>query len=184
MTAMHRISAWSIRAPCAWRPTDARSTARTGFLGVDGRALPTRAADEYAIRFHLHPAIKASRLADGYGVMLLLPDRELWSFNTYGDPVEIEESVFLAGSDGPRRAVQIVIYGHARESAESTLVLPSHPAGRPDPDPRGGRAGIAVVGPAVIGRPPPARRKRTSPESICRSGSYAFRVRPRVRGPG
>ncbi len=27
----------------------------------------------------------------------------------------IEESVYLAGSDGPRRAVQIVIYGHARD---------------------------------------------------------------------
>ena len=29
--------------------------------------------------------------------------------------MEIEESVFLAGPDGPRRTVQIVIYGHARK---------------------------------------------------------------------
>jgi uncharacterized heparinase superfamily protein len=84
------------------------------FHPADGRALPPR-ADEYAIRFHLHPAVKASRLADGHGVILLLPDKELWSFNTYAETVQIEESVFLAGPDGPRRAVQIVIYGHAKE---------------------------------------------------------------------
>ncbi len=59
--------------------------------------------------------MKANRLADGYGVLLLLPERELWTFNSYGDTVEIEESVYLSGSDGPRRTVQIVIYGHARE---------------------------------------------------------------------
>ena len=41
-----------------------------------GEALPARAPDEYAIRFHLHPAVKANRLSDGHGVMLLLPDRE------------------------------------------------------------------------------------------------------------
>jgi uncharacterized heparinase superfamily protein len=85
------------------------------FAPAKGRALPASGADEFAIRFHLHPSIKANRLADGRGVILLLPDRELWSFTTYGDAVEIEESVFLAGPDGPRRTVQIVIYGHARQ---------------------------------------------------------------------
>jgi uncharacterized heparinase superfamily protein len=85
------------------------------FSPANGRALPARAGDEFAIRFHLHPAVKANRLADGYGVLLLLGARELWSFNSYGDTVEIEESVYLSGSHGPRRTVQIVIYGHARE---------------------------------------------------------------------
>jgi uncharacterized heparinase superfamily protein len=85
------------------------------FTPADGRELPPSAGDEYAIRFHLHPAIKANRLSDGHGVILLLPDKDLWSFGTYGETVEIEESVYLAGPDGPRRAVQIVIYGHARQ---------------------------------------------------------------------
>jgi uncharacterized heparinase superfamily protein len=88
------------------------------FLPSDGNSFPPRAADEFAIRFHLHPAIKASRLSDGRGVILLLPDREVWTFATLANAVEIEESVFLAGTDGPRRAVQIVIYGHAREHAK------------------------------------------------------------------
>src|SRR6185312_12625072 len=74
-----------------------------------------RSADEYAVSFHLHPAVKANRLSEGRGVILLLPDKEVWTFSTLGETVHVEESVYLAGSDGPRRAVQIVIYGHARE---------------------------------------------------------------------
>ncbi len=85
------------------------------FAAADGGELPLNAADEYAIRFHLHPAIKANRLSDGHGVILLLPDKDIWSFGTYGETVHIEESVYLAGPDGPRRTVQIVIYGHARQ---------------------------------------------------------------------
>lgn len=85
------------------------------FLPANGDAIPARAADEYAVRFHLHPAVKANRLSEGRGVILLLPDKEVWTFSTLGETVHVEESVYLAGSDGPRRAVQIVIYGHARE---------------------------------------------------------------------
>jgi uncharacterized heparinase superfamily protein len=106
------------------------------FKPADGRAYSTRAGDEYAIRFHLHPAIKASRLADGRGVMLLLQDRELWTFATLADAVEIEESVFLAGSDGPRRTVQIVIYGHASRQPAVRWSFrhtpPATPGTRPD----------------------------------------------------
>ena len=54
--------------------------------------------DEFAVRFHLHPAIKASRLADGRGVMLLFHDRDLWTFTTLAEAVELEESVFLVGA--------------------------------------------------------------------------------------
>ena len=132
------------------------------FAPADGRALPRKAGDEYAIRFHLHPAVKASRLADGYGVLLLLPDREMWRFSTYGDTVEIEESVFLAGSDGPRRTVQIVIYGHARQQAEGALVLPPYAAGG-TAAPRPGRgAGTAAVAPPSMA---PAARHPEPPNA-------------------
>ena len=106
------------------------------FSPAHGQALPARADDEFAIRFHLHPAVKASRLADGYGVLLLLPDRELWTFSSYGDTVELEESVFLSGSDGPRRTVQIVIYGHAREKPKVRWSFRhTPPAAPPRPNP-------------------------------------------------
>ena len=85
------------------------------FVPVKGGVLPAGTQDDFAVRFHLHPSVKASRLTDGHGVMLMLPNREVWTFDAHEDRVELEESVFLAGPDGPRRTVQIVIHGHARQ---------------------------------------------------------------------
>jgi uncharacterized heparinase superfamily protein len=106
------------------------------FTTTDGRAAPSSPGVEFAVRFHLHPAIKASRLADGRGVILLLQDREVWTFATLADSVEIEESVFLAGSDGPRRTVQIVIYGRVGEQGNVRWSFrhtpPASPGARPD----------------------------------------------------
>jgi uncharacterized heparinase superfamily protein len=72
-----------------------------------------RAGTDYAVRFHLHPAVKASRLGDARGVLLVLPNRDVWTFEAEDDTVELEESVFLAGNDGPRRTFQIVIRQNA-----------------------------------------------------------------------
>ena len=85
------------------------------FVPPDGDILPANAPDEFAVRFHLHPSIKANKLTDGHGVMLMLPNREVWTFSAHEDHVEVEESVYLSGPDGPRRTVQIVIYGRARK---------------------------------------------------------------------
>ena len=73
--------------------------------------------DQFALRFHLHPSVKASRLQDSHGAMLTLPNKEVWTFSAYEDRIELEESVYLAGNDGPRRTLQIVIYGRARKVA-------------------------------------------------------------------
>jgi uncharacterized heparinase superfamily protein len=85
------------------------------FAPASGEKLPGGGRDEFAVRFHLHPAVKASRLTDGHGAMLMLPNREVWTLEAYEDPVTLEESVFLAGSEGPRRTVQLVIHGRARK---------------------------------------------------------------------
>jgi uncharacterized heparinase superfamily protein len=85
------------------------------FLPAHGDRLPGGRRDEFAVRFHLHPSVKANPLADGHGVMLMLPDREVWMFTAYEDFAELEESVFLAGRHGPRRAIQITIHGRARK---------------------------------------------------------------------
>jgi uncharacterized heparinase superfamily protein len=39
----------------------------------------------------------------------------VWTFSAYEDQVELEESVYLGASDGPRRTTQIAIYGRARK---------------------------------------------------------------------
>jgi uncharacterized heparinase superfamily protein len=48
--------------------------------------------------------------------MLMAPDKELWTFSVRDGRVELEDSVYLASAEGPRRTVQLVIYGHARNA--------------------------------------------------------------------
>jgi uncharacterized heparinase superfamily protein len=72
---------------------------------------------DYALRFHLHPSVKANRLTDARGVMLVLPNRDVWTFEAPDDKVDLEDSVFLAGTDGPRRTAQIVIRQNTRHAS-------------------------------------------------------------------
>ena len=84
-------------------------------VAAPGRRSKATEAD-YALRFHLHPSVKASRLSDARGVMLVLPNRDVWTFEALDDKVEVEDSVFLAGNDGPRRTAQIVIRQDSRQA--------------------------------------------------------------------
>ncbi|MGL4727996.1 MAG: heparinase II/III family protein [Bosea sp. (in: a-proteobacteria)] len=105
--------------------------AATGFmhrrvltLGPDGRQLTGRdellgeaAADVPGIiRFHLHPLVHATARQDGKSALLTLGD-ESWVFRCEGLALHIEESLFLAGPDGPRRSKQLTIAFSARRSA-------------------------------------------------------------------
>ena len=87
------------------------------FFAADGNSQVTTVHDEFAVRFHLHPAVKATRLSDGHGVMLMTPNKEVWTFSAHEDRVELEDDVYLAGSEGPRRTAQIVIHGRARTAS-------------------------------------------------------------------
>ncbi|HEY8440329.1 MAG TPA: heparinase II/III family protein [Xanthobacteraceae bacterium] len=100
------------------------------FMPARGEA-PVPGKDQFAVRFHLHPSIKANRLADGHSAMLLMPNKEVWTFDGYEDPVDIEESVYLAGAQGPRRTSQIVIYGRARKAMRVQWTLAATPSGAP-----------------------------------------------------
>jgi uncharacterized heparinase superfamily protein len=85
------------------------------FMPPDDRLLPNNALDEFALRFHLHPGVKATRLTDGHGAMLILPNKDVWNFTAHEDRVELEESVYLGGLEGPRRTFQLVVIGQARK---------------------------------------------------------------------
>ena len=69
-------------------------------------------------------------------MILLLPDKEVWTFGTLADAVHIEESVYLSASEGPRRTVQIVVYGNARPAPVVRWSFrhtpPAQPGARPD----------------------------------------------------
>ena len=83
-------------------------------LAADGGPQVRTDQDRYTVRFHLHPSIKATRLNDGRGVLLMMPNKEAWTFHAGEHRVQLEDDVYLAGNGGPRRAVQIVISAHAR----------------------------------------------------------------------
>ncbi len=103
------------------------------FLAAPGKKKKRRAKNQYALRFHLHPNVKASRLADGSTVMLVLPRQQGWLFSAPGRELRLEESVFLSSSDSPRRTSQIVIYGDAAEGERVVWHLvrtETAPAGR------------------------------------------------------
>ncbi|HZH52768.1 MAG TPA: heparinase II/III family protein [Microvirga sp.] len=72
----------------------------------EGTSVPTR---EAVIRFHLAPGIKASPAQGGRVVMLVLPNREAWQFTVSPGQAYVEDSAFLASSDGMRRTEQIVL---------------------------------------------------------------------------
>jgi len=89
------------------------------FLAVGGGALRS-SQDQYTVRFHLHPLVKATRLTDGHGVLLVMPNRDVWTFSAGDHPIQLEDGVYLAGNDGPRRAAQLVIKGQARSAPRVT----------------------------------------------------------------
>jgi len=62
-----------------------------------------------AVRFHLMPGVKANPMGGGQGVMLVLPNREAWRFETDGAEPRVEESILFASLNGMRRTDQIVL---------------------------------------------------------------------------
>ncbi len=72
----------------------------------------------YAIRFHLHPSVKASLIRAGSGLLLVCRDGEAWEFEAPGCEIALEESIYLSDVYGHRKSEQIVLSG-AVESAPS-----------------------------------------------------------------
>ncbi|MQT13445.1 heparinase [Rhizobiales bacterium Sp-1] len=72
----------------------------------------------FAVRFHLHPSVRASRALGGEAVLIVCPDSEAWMFTAPGLEIGLEESVFLSGLQGLRRTEQIVLQGHTGEISE------------------------------------------------------------------
>jgi len=78
-----------------------------GLLDVD----PKRPAPAvpYALRFHLHPNVRAALDAKDAAVTLDLPNGASWRFEVAGHNITLEDSVFYAAPDGAGRTRQIVV---------------------------------------------------------------------------
>ena len=68
----------------------------------------------FAVRFHIHPDVRVSRL-EGGGFLLKLPGGEGWRFRAGGGEVSVEESIYLGGGV-VRRTEQLVISGALRDA--------------------------------------------------------------------
>jgi uncharacterized heparinase superfamily protein len=76
----------------------------------------------FAVRFHIHPDVRVSRL-EGGGILLKLPGGEGWRFRAGGGMLDVEESVYLGGSV-VRRGEQLVVSGTTKNaSAEIAWVF-------------------------------------------------------------
>ncbi|WP_245504558.1 heparinase II/III family protein [Aquabacter spiritensis] len=104
--------------------------------GATLRAVP------FCARFHLHPAIEVERLEDAATVLLTVPGGEAWAFVAPNQTVAVEESVYLAAPDGPRRSLQLSITGALPETTRIlwTLVR-TRESDAPRGYARGGRRG-------------------------------------------
>ena len=105
----------------------ARLEGEDAFLSASGDTKLRTTRDKFAVRFHLHPSIKATKLTDGHGAMLMAPNKEVWTFAARDARVEVEEGVYLAAAEGPRRTAQLVIYGSARNMPRVVWSLQAGP---------------------------------------------------------
>ncbi len=124
------------RARCACRPTAARSTARTvsrrRTASQPGGSAPTNTPSASTCTRRSRPAGCRTAAASS----CCCPTRRSGPSPPMADAVQLEESVYLAGPEGPRRTVQIVIYGHARKRRAVRWSFrhtpPAPPGARPD----------------------------------------------------
>lgn len=71
----------------------------------------------FTARFHLHPSVAASMVADGEAVTLRLPNGEVWVMRQAGGSVRLEPSVYLGETAEPQETHQIVVTAGARSAA-------------------------------------------------------------------
>ena len=88
------------------------------YLAADGDSLRGEdilsgrgSAGRFTIRFHLHPTVKASLVADGTGALLRLPGGEGWRMRSSGAMLVIADSIYLGHAGAHSRSEQIVLSG-------------------------------------------------------------------------
>jgi len=73
----------------------------------DGRR--KRSIPDLALRFHLHPRVRAALDKETNRVRLQLADGTVWIFQAGGAPVTLEPSIFFGGLEAHRTTLQIMV---------------------------------------------------------------------------
>ena len=80
------------------------------FVGHEGR--PVTIPDKrFIVRFHLHPAVKATLAQSGQAVLMRLPSGRGWRLRASGAGIGLAESIYLGEEGRVRRTEQIVLVG-------------------------------------------------------------------------
>jgi len=79
-------------------------------------------AGDYAVRFHLHPSVRAELGSDGQSVELRLKNGEAWRITSNASETTLEQSFFLADARGPQPTSQVVLGGFIGEASEVRIV--------------------------------------------------------------
>jgi uncharacterized heparinase superfamily protein len=79
-------------------------------------------AGDYAVRFHLHPSVRAELGSDGQSVELRLKNGEAWRITSNAPETTLEQSFFLADARGPQPTSQVVLGGFIGEASEVRIV--------------------------------------------------------------
>jgi uncharacterized heparinase superfamily protein len=80
------------------------------FVGPEGR--PVTVPDRrFIVRFHLHPAVKATLAQSGQAVLMRLPSGRGWRLRASGAGIGLAESIYLGEEGRVRRTEQIVLVG-------------------------------------------------------------------------
>ena len=86
------------------------------YLGPEGNdlrgedKLTGRAGIDFAVRFHLHPAVQAVLVEDGGGAQLRLASGAVWRLRASGAEISLGESLYL-GSGEAKKTQQVVLTG-------------------------------------------------------------------------
>ncbi|MBM3543016.1 MAG: heparinase [Alphaproteobacteria bacterium] len=91
-------------------------SAPNGLKSTDGLI-----AGSYAIRFHLHPSVKA-RIVDERTAELSLLNGEKWRISSNAPEITLEESYLIADTRGPQPSSQVVLSGMMGEAHEVRIV--------------------------------------------------------------
>jgi len=80
------------------------------FTGPEGKAVSSP-DQRFIVRFHLHPAVKATLAQSGQAVLMRLPSGRGWRLRATGAGVGLAESIYLGEEGRQRRTEQIVLVG-------------------------------------------------------------------------
>ena len=80
------------------------------FAGPESRAV-MNPDKRFIIRFHLHPAVKATLAQSGQAVLMRLPSGRGWRLRASGAGIGLAESIYLGEEGRQRRTEQIVLVG-------------------------------------------------------------------------